>query len=62
MGGHAKLHLWLTIGWAGMTPVSYLTGWLNSVAFVSLLSLWALVVSHWAAYEAARDTTPRVDK
>jgi hypothetical protein len=33
-----------------LTPVSYLMGWLHSVTFVSLLSLWALIesgVSSW---------------
>lgn len=54
MDRHARLHFWLTLGWAALTPVAFLLGWLSSVTFVSLLSLWALVISHWAAYEAAR--------
>ena len=28
--------------------------WLNSVVYVSALSLWALVSGHWAAWQAAR--------
>ena len=29
-------------------------GWLNSVVYVSALSLWALVSGHWSAWQAAR--------
>jgi hypothetical protein len=45
---------WLTIFWIVMIPVSYSLGWLNSVVYVSALSLWALVSGHWAAWQAAR--------
>jgi hypothetical protein len=44
----------LTIFWLAMIPVSILTGWINSVAYVSALSLWALVSGHWSAWQAAR--------
>ncbi len=37
-----------------MIPISYELGWLKSVAFVSALSLWALVSGHWSAWQAAR--------
>jgi hypothetical protein len=37
-----------------MIPISYAAGWLNSVVYVSALSLWALVSGHWAAWQAAR--------
>jgi hypothetical protein len=37
-----------------MIPVSYAAGWLDSVVYVSALSLWALVSGHWAAWQAAR--------
>lgn len=37
-----------------MIPVSYAMGWLNSVVYVSALSLWALVSGHWSAWQAAR--------
>ena len=49
-----RINGWLTIGWVAMIPVSYLMGWLSSVAYVSALSLWALVSGHWAAWQAAR--------
>lgn len=29
-------------------------GWLNSVVYVSALSLWTLVSGHWSAWPAAR--------
>jgi hypothetical protein len=41
-----------TILWAILTPVAYFLGWLDSVVFVSLLSLWALAESAFAAYRA----------
>ena len=44
----------LTVFWVAMIPVSALLGWLSSVAYVSALSLWALVSGHWAAWQAAR--------
>jgi hypothetical protein len=37
-----------------MIPVSLATGWVKSVVYVSALSLWALVSSHWSAWQAAR--------
>jgi len=35
-------------------PDSIATGWINSVAYVASLSLWALVSGHWSAWQAAR--------
>ena len=29
-------------------------GWISSVAYISALSLWALVSGHWSAWQAAR--------
>jgi len=49
-----RVNGWLTIFWIGMIPVSIVFGWLSSVAYVSALSLWALVSGHWAAWQAAR--------
>lgn len=49
-----RMNGWLTIGWIIMIPVSFATGWVKSVAYVSALSLWALVSGHWAAWQAAR--------
>lgn len=49
-----KVNGWLTIFWIGMIPVSFVMHWLNSVTYVSALSLWALVSGHWSAWQAAR--------
>jgi hypothetical protein len=49
-----RVNGWFTIFWLAMIPVSFITGWINSVAYVSVLSLWALVASHWAAWQASR--------
>lgn len=37
-----------------MIPISIFLGLLSSVAYVSALSLWALVSGHWSAWQAAR--------
>jgi len=49
-----RVNGWLTIGWIAMIPVSVITGWIHSVAYISALSLWALVSGHWSAWQAAR--------
>jgi hypothetical protein len=49
-----RLNGWLTVFWIAMIPLSAILGWLSSVAYVSALSLWALVSGHWAAWQAAR--------
>jgi hypothetical protein len=49
-----RVNGWLTIFWILMIPVSLATGWVNSVVYVSALSLWALVSGHWSAWQAAR--------
>jgi hypothetical protein len=49
-----RVNGWLTVFWIVMIPVSLITGWISSVAFVAALSLWALVSGHWAAWQAAR--------
>jgi hypothetical protein len=45
-----RVNGWLTLFWVAMIPVSYELGWLKSVAFVSALSLWALVAGHWSSW------------
>lgn len=49
-----RVNGWLTMFWLAMIPISYTMGWLNSVVYVSALSLWALVSGHWSAWQAAR--------
>lgn len=40
------------IAYAVLTPVAFYFGWLRSVTFVSLLSIWALVESAAATWRA----------
>jgi hypothetical protein len=49
-----QFHGWATIFWIVMIPISVFTGWVNLTVYVSALSLWALVASHWAAWQASR--------
>ena len=49
-----RVNGWLTVLWILMIPVSIATGWIHSVAYISALSLWALVSGHWSAWQAAR--------
>lgn len=49
-----RVNGWLTLFWVAMIPVSLVTHWVNSVVYVSALSLWALVSGHWSAWQAAR--------
>jgi preprotein translocase subunit SecG len=49
-----RVNGWLTVFWIAMIPISLMFHWLSSVEYVSVLSLWALVSGHWAAWQAAR--------
>ncbi len=49
-----RVNGWLAIFWVVMIPVSLLTHWVESVIYVSALSLWALVSGLWCAWQAAR--------
>lgn len=49
-----RVNGWLTVFWLAMIPISIAMGWVDSVVYVSALSLWALVSGHWAAWQAAR--------
>lgn len=45
---------WAAIFFAVLIIPSVLFGWLEVVAFVSVLSIWALTAAHWAAWQGAR--------
>ena len=49
-----RVNGWLTLFWIAMIPVSLFTGWISSVTYIAVLSLWALVSGHWSAWQAAR--------
>lgn len=41
--------------WLVMIPISFLTGWIYSIVFVSAISLYANVASHLAAWRSDED-------
>lgn len=49
-----RFHGWATLFFLILGPVSWWLDWLSSVEFVAYLSLWALVASHWAAWQSSR--------
>jgi hypothetical protein len=49
-----KVHFWGIWAWIAVAAVSWLTGWVNSTAFVSVLSIIALSLAHWSGYQGAR--------
>ena len=54
MSLRTKLHLSALLAYVALTPIAFVAGWMDSVTFVSLLSVWALVESRWATFEASR--------
>lgn len=46
------------IGWAVALPLAYVYGWIYSVAFVSLCSIYANIASDFAAWRA--DSNPEL--
>jgi hypothetical protein len=49
-----KLHGWLTIFWAVMLPISILTGLKNSLPYLVGLSVYALMGTHFSAWQGSR--------
>lgn len=47
----------LTVFWMIMIPVSVLLGWVESVPYVSALSIYALITGHLSTWQAARVET-----
>jgi hypothetical protein len=52
---------YLTAFWIVMVPISIAAGWVNSVAYVSALSIYALVAAHLSTYAAARTEVLQTD-
>lgn len=50
----AVFHLVCTILWIPVTVVAYLLGWLESVTFVSIISMLALFLGSFSSYQASR--------
>lgn len=49
----SQVHLVLTAAWILAIPPTLLW-WRNSVLWVALMSLWANIASHFAAWQASR--------
>lgn len=47
-------HGWCTIAWVPITILAFLLGWLESVTFVSLVSMLALFLGSFSSWQAAR--------
>lgn len=52
---YARLNLILTVAWGVLLPVSIVTGWIYSLAFISAISIYACVSTHFAAWRADAD-------
>lgn len=48
-----RIHLGLAVTWALMAVPTVLL-WADSVLYIGLISVYAIVVAHLAAYDAAR--------
>ena len=46
-------HGWMTLTWVLMVVPSILW-WRNSVAYLVMLSVYAVVMGHWSSWQAAR--------
>lgn len=47
-------HGWCTALWVPITILAYCLGWLQSVIFVSVISMLALFLGSFSAWQAAR--------
>lgn len=46
-------HKWATVVWA-LLVIPTVTLWRDSIVWIAFMSLYANVVGHWGAYQAAR--------
>jgi hypothetical protein len=49
-----SVHFVLTFFWLSMAPAMIFLGWWKSVEFLAVVSVYANVVGHWSAWQAAR--------
>lgn len=47
-------HGWATVGAIGLIFVARWAGWIHSVDFISYISIYALVATHFGAWQGAR--------
>lgn len=48
-----RAHLVLTFAW-GLLIIPTVAWWADSILWVGLMSIYACMVGHWSAYQAAR--------
>lgn len=60
-GWMARLHLFLTLFWLALS-LPTLLWWSESVTWVVWMSLYAIVATHWSAYQATRAEVQADDK
>ncbi len=58
---HRDVDFWLTVAWAVFTPIAFVTALTSVLAFVSFLSLYAIVVGHWSSHRAAQAARETVE-
>ena len=49
----ATFHAWATVIWTALVIPSILW-WRNSIPYLVFISVWALLATHWGAWQAAR--------
>lgn len=54
-------HGWCTVLWVPITVMAYVLKWLESVVFVSLISMVALFLGSFSAWQAARTEVKQDD-
>lgn len=64
--GHPKFlrafHGWCTLFWIPFTILAYTLGWLDSVTFVSLVSMLALFLGSFSSWQASRTEVLQVQQ
>lgn len=55
MNWQARMHAALAVGWALMLIPTVLW-WSESILWVGTMSIYAIVVGHWSAVEASRES------
>jgi len=48
-----SIHFILTLTWIIMVPLMIIFGWWESVPFLAVISVYANIVGHWSAWQAA---------
>jgi len=49
-----RVNGWLTVFWIILVPIAHWTKWVENSTFISDLSMIALILGSWSAWQAAR--------